>query len=131
MGFDRRDIRPAMDVYTADNVYLGTVLAVVSGPGATPEAAGDEPTPTVSAFDGEQLGPVPTQAVGNAGPATQSAARSYAVASDGAAPIGAGEIRVGRWWGLVGRYTIPLSAVQTVSLERVVLAVKAANLTRG
>ena len=36
MGFDRRDVRPAMDVYTLDNVYLGTVLRIV--PGTAPPA---------------------------------------------------------------------------------------------
>ena len=29
MSFDRSDIRPSMDVYTMDNVYLGTVLRII------------------------------------------------------------------------------------------------------
>ena len=71
---------------------------------------------------------MPTQPLGNPGPSTQSAHALYAVQSDGAEPLGRGAIEVGKWWGLVGRRTIPLDAVQTVSLERVVLRLKQAEL---
>jgi hypothetical protein len=121
MGFDRRDIRPAMDVYTLDNVYLGVVRAVVPGPLGPGGVRVPEATPAASAVDGELRGPVPTQDIGNAGPRTQSARAGYAAAPDGAEPLGDGALEVGKWWGLVGRRTIPLRAVQTVSLERVTL----------
>ena len=124
MSFDRRDVRPSMDVYTLDNAYLGTVLAVVPGPepaaGESPPAPGRE----ASAISGESLGPMPTQPVGNAGPETQSARAAYATQPDGAERLGRGALTVGKWWGLVARCTISLDAVQTVSLERVVLKLK-------
>lgn len=137
MGFDLRDIRPAMDVYTLDNTYLGTVEAIIPGPVAPSagtvagERADDDQAPSEgssepgSAIDGERLGPAPTQGLGNAGPDRQSARTRYATAADDARPIGRGHLRVSRWWGLVGRRTIPLEMVQTVSMERVVLRVKA------
>ena len=124
MSFDSRDIRPFMDVYTRDNVYLGTVRAIVPGPGDAlppPEEQPPEWARQSSALDGERLGPAPTQALGNPGPRAQSARAGYAAALDGARPLGHGYLEVGRWWGLIGRRTIPLEAVQTVSLERVIL----------
>ena len=130
MSFDRRDIRPAMDVYTSDNVYLGTVLETFRGP-AMP--AGD-PLPDhaleVSAVNGELLGPMPTQTIGNPGPSTQSARTRYAVGSASAQPLGRGTIVVGRWWGLVGRRTIPLEAVQAISMERVILRLSKDDLVK-
>ena len=121
MSFDRRDIRPSMDVYTLDNAYLGTVLAVVRGP--EPPAMESPPTPDreASAIGGESLGPMPTRPVGNTGPETQSARAQYAAQPDGAERLGRGALKIGKWWGLAARRTIPLDAVQTVSLERVVL----------
>ena len=124
MGFDRRDIRPAMDVYTLDNVYLGTVLAVAPGPEPPAGEAASAPGREASAISGESLGPMPTQPVGNAGPETQSARARYATQPDGAERLGRGALTVGKWWGLAARRTIPLDAVQTVSLERVVLRLK-------
>ncbi len=130
MSFDRRDIRPAMDVYTCDNVYLGTVLKTIHGP-ALP--AGD-PLPDhaheVSVVNGELLGPMPTQTIGNPGPSTQSARTRYAVGSDSAQPLGRGMIVVGRWWGLVGRRTFPLEAVQAISMERVILRLSKDDLVK-
>ena len=128
MSFDRGDVRRAMDVYTLDNVYLGTVLSVRSAP----EAGGAERVPEhsrqSSVVDGERRGPAPTQDAGNRGPRTQSAAALYATTGDGAPPLGGGSIEVGRWWGLRGRRTIPLDQIQTVSLERVVLRSRAQDL---
>ncbi len=124
MSFDRRDIRPTMDVYTLDNVYLGTVLAVVPGLEPPPEESVPAPDSEVSAISGESLGPMPTQPVGNVGPETQSARAVYATQPDGAARLGRGALQIGKWWGLAARRTIPLDAVQTVSLERVVLKLK-------
>lgn len=120
-SFDIRDIRRAMDVYTLDNVYLGSVLKVVSGPVVRGGDQVAEHARQSSAISGEMLGPAPTEPAGNSGPARQSARASYAVGPDGAGPIGTGTIVVGQWWGLRGRFSIPLGWVQTVSLERVVL----------
>ncbi len=131
MGFDRRDIRPAMDVYTRDNVYLGAVRAVIPGPTPTLGDPGPRGARESSAVSGEALGPSPTRAIGNRGPDTQSARAAYATAPDGARPLGVGALIVGRWWGLVGRRTIPLDAVQTVSLERVILNVPHDQLPDG
>jgi hypothetical protein len=119
MSFDSRDIRLGMDVYTLDGVYLGTVRRVWPGPPSL------DPVPTASAEasvpHGELLGPMPTAPLGNTAPCVQGAAAGFGSAADDAAPLGHGAIEVGRWWGLLGRRTIPLDAVQTVSLERVVL----------
>ena len=130
MGLDRRDIRHAMDVYTRDNVYLGTVLDVLEGPARlVGECLPPAGRPT-SAVSGEALGPMPTEALGNVGPRTQAARVGYGVATDHAAPLGHGAIVVGRWWGLVGRRTLPLDWVQTVTLERIVLRLRRAELPR-
>ena len=120
MSFDRQDIRPAMDVYTFDNVYLGTVLEVTSGPPVADENVAEQECYS-STVSGEALGPMPTQALGNPGPVTQSANRRLATAPDGGQLLGKGTIRFGKWWGLVGNRTLPLDAVQTGSMERVVL----------
>jgi hypothetical protein len=124
MSFDRSDIRRSMDVFTRDNVYLGTVLAVVEGPAPPPEAQVPAPAQQVSAVNGELLGPAPTQTIGNPGPTTQSARAGYATAADAARSVGKGAITVGKWWGLGGRRTIPLDAVQSVSLERVIVSLE-------
>ena len=129
VSFDRRDIRPSMDVYTLDNVYLGTVLAVVPGPEPPSKKSAAAPDRESSAISGEMLGPVPTQPVGNVGPETQSARAVYATQPDGAERLGHGALKVGKWWGLAARRTLPLNAVQTVSLERVVLTLKRDELS--
>jgi hypothetical protein len=121
MSFDRRDIRPAMDVYTRDNVYLGTVLDVIPGPQARAGERVAADARQTSAVNGELLGPMPTQTIGNRGPSTQSARADYATDPDAAQPLGKGTLIAGKWWGLIGRRTIPLDDVQSVSLERVIL----------
>jgi hypothetical protein len=131
MSFDRRDIRKAMDVYTLDNVYLGTVLNVLAGPPSSFTQTVAPPARETSNVNGELLGPMPTQTIGNTGPNRQSAAAAYATTADGAQPLGEGSLVVGRWWGLVGRRTIPLATIQTVSLERVVLKLRKDELLEG
>lgn len=121
MSFDHRDIRTRMDVYTLDNVYLGPVVTVVPGPvGCEVERVLEEARQS-SKVNGEMFGPVPTQTGGNPGPKTQSAAALYATEPHDAHSLGQGAIKIGRWWGLIGRRTIPMENVQTVSLERVIL----------
>jgi hypothetical protein len=127
LSFDYRDIRPAMDIYTLDNVYLGTVLQITPGPVRAAERV-DDAARQSSKVSGELLGPMPTQPLGNPGPIAQSARADYATTPDDARPIGEGALTVGKWWGLVDRRRIPLDAVQTVSLERVVLRLRAAAL---
>lgn len=119
MSFDRRDIRISMDVYTFDQIYLGTVLKIrpgsmLKGERILPDALQS------SSVNGEMLGPMPTAPIGNPAPHKQSADERYASGRD-AEPLGAGSLVVGKWWGLLGRREIPLADVQTVSLERVVL----------
>jgi hypothetical protein len=130
MSFDRRDIRPSMDVYTLDNAYLGPVLAVVPGPTEAPEQRVPEGAGESSAVSGELLGPMPTGTIGNRGPTTQSARHAYGTRPDGARTIGRGAIVLGTWWGLVGHRTIPLDLVLSVSLERVTLRVNTYELER-
>ena len=137
MSFDDRDVRRGMDVFTLDNVLVGTVVWIRGGrprqsrTGRAPEAGGQ-----TSDVSGETLGPMPTTRVGNRGPLTQGAGTRFASraervgrALDGAellvlrTPIGP-DLR---------RYrprlrSVPLTAVQTVSLERVVLRVTEADL---
>ncbi len=124
-----------MDVYTLDNAYLGTVQGVIPGPSTPPAVEPHAGRPAAvedggwSELDGERLGPVPTQPLGNSGPLRQSARARYATAPDGAPPIGRGLLQVGGRWGLAGRRTIPLELVQTVSLERVVLRLTKAAIS--
>jgi len=126
MSFDHRDVRRSMDVYTLDNVYLGSVVAVLPGPGIRTEERVQEEARQSSIINGEMLGPVPTQTSGNRGPKTQGAAALYATQPDTAKPLGKGAIKVGTWWGR--RRTIPLDAIQAVSLERVVLKYRKKDL---
>jgi hypothetical protein len=130
MSFDSRDIRRSMDVYTADNTWLGEVLSVEPGPEPPGGEQVGESARQHSAINGELLGPAPTAPIGNRGPHAQSAAEAYAVSRDAARRLGQGSILVGRWWGLFARRTIPLSAVQTVGLERVVLKHTKAEIDR-
>ncbi len=116
-----------MDVYTMDNVYLGTVLRIIvdSTTPARPAPGAAEPG---SSVQGELLGPMPTQPIGNPGPTAQSAPARYASTHDTAEPLGAGTILVGKWWGLVERRVISVDLVQTVSMERIVLRLRKAEL---
>lgn len=131
MSFDRRDIRTSMDVFSLDNEYLGTVLSIEEGTvGEQPERVAESSRQT-SAVNGEMFGPVPTQTLGNKGPIRQSARKGYATQPDTDQLIGDGKLTVGKWWGLIGRRTIPLDAVQTVSMERVVLRYRKDDLPRA
>ena len=126
MPFDRRDIRPGMDVYTHNNVYLGNILSIQPG-----LATGDNPIAEGarvkghplhgSTSSGELLGPMPTQPLGNRAPIVQSSHAGYAATADNARSLGQGHLTVGKWYGLLGKQIISLDRVQTVSLERVVL----------
>lgn len=126
MSFDRRDIRKTMDVYSYDNVYLGTVLVITEGPARrVKHSIASDPS---SYVNGELLGPMPTQPIGSEASMRQGAGAHYGIAAD-AAPIGAGSIVVGRCWGLRQRRIVALDDVQCVSLERIVLKQRAAELS--
>jgi hypothetical protein len=130
MTFDVRDIRSPLDVYTLDNTYIGSVLRVMSEYTAT----FDQQSPDLQqhgpdAVDGEQLGPAPTQEIGNRGPGVQAARTRYGITADDALPLGEGDFEVGKWWGLIGRRMIPVDAVLSVSLERVVLKLRQHELS--
>ncbi len=131
MSFDNRDIRPNMDVYTGDNVYLGCVLETIPGPAIPEGEIVTADAKQASNVNGEAFGPMPTQPIGNSGPITQSAEAGYATAPDSAPALGRGSLIVGKWWGLVGRRTIPIDAVQSVSMERVILRWRGDELTAG
>jgi hypothetical protein len=114
-----------------DNVYLGSVRAIIPGPttGITEQVVPEARQSSV--VNGEHLGPMPTQTIGNAGPHTQSAAALYATQPDSAQAIGRGILKVGKWWGLGHQRSIPMEAIQTVSFERVVLKQRKADLDQS
>lgn len=120
-GFRPSEIRRLMDVYSFDNTYLGSVLWVSGDgvPGNRPEFP--EPLRQSSRVGGEELGPAPTQSVGNPGPVTQSARRRFGVGEPDQPVIGNGSMLIGHAFGLLGVKRIPLKEIQTVALERVVL----------
>lgn len=145
--------RRGMDVFTADQKgYIGTVARVLWGPakrsiGATAEETGSSSSAVegnpdlvheeggqVSPTDyraerrlGEEMGPVPTIALGNTGPEEQSAEQRYATDLHGPERRAAylvvrpGRINLGF---LTPPLWVPIGAVQSVSMERVVLDVE-------
>jgi hypothetical protein len=119
MSFDTRDIRPTMDVFTLDNRYLGTVLKVQAGPVDAPTMS--DPDEAASEMNGELAGPASTQGIGTTGPRVQSPRAAYATTRDAAGLLGSVPLTVGKYWGLLGRKIILLSAVLSVSMERVVV----------
>jgi len=128
MSFDLRDIRPGMDVYSFDKVYLGTVRRIMPEP--APRRAVAPQDFQASQLPGELLGPMPTATIGNPGPSTQSARRRFASQPDGAPPIGQGRLVFGRLPVPIGWREVSLDDVLAVSLERVVLRRTAAELAR-
>lgn len=131
VGWDMRDIRPGMDVFSFDNQYLGSVLRVIPGRWVGATEAVSAGARQSSIVLGELLGPAPTLPIGNRAPVRQSARQDYRIQPDGATPIGSGVILVGRWWGLVDRREVPLAEVLNVSLERVVLRQTRRELSAG
>jgi hypothetical protein len=142
-------IRVGMDVYDAlGQHYLGSVVRLWHGPEAMPgdsRSAEKEgavgTTPLVheegDAADharvqgerqnGESMGPFPTAAAGNTGPAVQSAAANYATRNiDRRTNVTHFAVRPGRInLGILTRsFYVPTSAVESVSMERVLLTVE-------
>jgi hypothetical protein len=142
-----------MDVYTTDQKqYIGTVTRVLwrqaeqsRGAGAeetgssesavqgNPKLVHEEqnevsPTEHIAARKlGEEMGPVPTIALGNSGPEEQSAAQHYATEPRGPDREAAylvvrpGRINLGI---LTPPLWVPVAAVRSISLERIVLDVE-------
>ena len=123
MSFDRRDIRPGMGVYTLDGAYVGDVLRTGMRARVPSARSPAEPAATGSSISGESLGPAPTARIGNSGPGSQAAAARYATTTD-ESPAGAVNwLDVAVSAGRQRRFSVDL--VQAVSMERVVLAVRA------
>jgi hypothetical protein len=138
LSFTDRDLRRGMDVYSADNVYLGTVIWVRLQGGAQDPQRSTSILTGQDAFSGESLGPMPTARIGNSGPRSQSPRTAYAstpmVTAD-CAPRRPVELLAVRmltalnWSTLRPRvWRIPVSLVQIVSLERIVLSCSADEL---
>lgn len=154
---DSLPIRPGMDVYGPyQTEYIGMVVAVErnapQSPGAgarqtgsSPEAVQGNPalmhegggvaspTPVVDAKTlGEEMGPVPTVALGNSGPIEQSAANQYATAPRHGPQVTRFAIRPGRinLGPLTPAFWVSVVDVRSVSMERVVLAKGKRELVR-
>jgi hypothetical protein len=134
--FDVRDLHRPLDVFTRDEVHLGTIVKIMPADGAAsgPGTGVEQVQPAAqqkSHVSGELLGPMPTAPLGNPGPAAQSAARGYRAEPDDARTLAGGSMVVGRWWGLVGRRTIRLDQIMSLSLERVILKQTYEELAAG
>lgn len=116
--FTRAEVRRGMEVVDRDGRRLGEVLWVRGG-SAEPAPVATYPR-SANEFDGERLGPMSTQAIGNRGPGVQRGTAGYAARStDEAAPVE--RFLVGRWFGVAGRRWIDEGRIVNVSLERVVV----------
>lgn len=128
-------IRRGMDVYSAyQNQYLGSVIKVKHGACHRPGAAEphttqrvEQPTHdhTARRSLGEDLGPFPTRAVGNTGPAQQAAGQHYATMRRDALPeVVYFVVRISRP-GVLNPFGqklyIPVSAILSLSMERIVV----------
>lgn len=152
-------IRAGMDVCGAyQEQYIGTVVGVVTGDAgrSSPRSRGATAAQTGSATSaahgsprlvheeghaaspevqvgrrilGEELGPVPTIALGNGGPSRQSAGQNYATGGlDEPAEVRGIVVRPGRFNPLARPLYVPVRAVRSISMERVVLGVRKSEL---
>lgn len=140
MSFGAHELRPGMDVFSADGVLLGSVVQIRYHPAELTVSSASGPVGTVQSvtpFTGEILGPMPTAKLGNGGPVRQHANTGYAaIAGHAAAPAGAPmELLVFRtlvnldWRTLWPRLRwYPVTLIQHVSYERIVLASRARAL---
>jgi hypothetical protein len=117
--FDLRDIRKGMDVYRSDGTWVGTVLEVEGTAMGSPRRPVAIYPTSSSQFDGERLGPVSTQGLGNTGPLVQYRGYDYLGGEPDAGAVG--RVLIGQWFGLVGRRWIGPECVVNVSLERIVI----------
>lgn len=126
-----------MDVFSSDGVFQGSVVYVSKRSAASISEPSTSATPADGpSFSGESLGPMPTAALGNRGPAHQRDAGGYATADAAHPPVSEPaellvfRTRVALNWGILWprlrRY--PVSLVLHVSHERIVLAATATEL---
>jgi hypothetical protein len=145
----RLRVRKGMDVWDAyQEHYLGSVVGVRRGSlPATSGAHSPEKEDTVESrplvheegqaaehagsqgqrTNGESMGPFPTISAGNHGPTTQSAGANYATGqTDEQTNVISFAVRPGRLnFGILTRpFYVPSTAVQSISMERVVLDVR-------
>lgn len=140
MSVAARHLLRGKDVFDAEGTYLGTVVWVRDRrrtQGSAPAARASQAGPS---FSGEAIGPMPTAALGNAGPRSQSPGTAYATSTAGyrvdeRATRQPAELVVLRlltslnWSTLRPRVRrIPIGLVQAVSHERIVLSVAEAYL---
>lgn len=131
-------IRRGMDVYDADqSAYIGSVIDLVTGEQS--EAPRSSRIETTQAADsgqqtagiGEELGPFPTLEIGNSGPTTQSARRDYGTQEASVpAPIRGIVVRPGRHNPLSRPLYIPVRAVRSIAMDRLIIDVPESALPR-
>lgn len=140
MSVAGRHLLRGKDVFDAVGAYLGTVVWV-RGRRRTQDSAPATRAPhDGSPFSGEAIGPMPTTALGNTGPRSQSPATAYATSAAGyrvgdQATRRPAELVVLCLLTSLNRSTlrprvrrIPFGLVQAVSHERIVLSVVEAQL---
>jgi hypothetical protein len=139
VSFDGHDLRVGTDVFDADCVYVGCVVRIRWDRSATVGSSIGSVATVAPPFSGERLGPMPTAALGNDGPLSQSPATRYAsrwssvVAPERGRPI---ELLVFRWLVSLNWATarprlrrIPTDLIQVVALERINLSVREDELS--
>jgi hypothetical protein len=154
-------IRPGMDVFSADQGhYIGTVEAIWHaadlaaaerklGAGPTTPQEGAREVSSVdmgrheverespraghigSKQSGEEMGPYPTLALGNTGPAHQAAAASYATQPRGMMRgVVYFVVRPEPFNPLAKPLYIPTTAVRSISMERVILDIQKGQIPK-
>ena len=130
-------IQIGMDVFDAyQQTYIGAVIGTLNknGGDAPPHlqnTAAEEPSSATSKTLGEELGPVPSANAGNTGPLNQSAL--YAYATHLQVPqreVAFLEVRPRRLnlGFLTPPLYIPVTAIRSVSMERIVVEVPAGRI---
>jgi hypothetical protein len=138
-----------MDAFSLDGEYVGTVVYVTyerQTPGdAAPHQgsveatvrSGERRASAEGQFSGESIGPMPTAELGNGGPRRQSPGTAYASAPPTSGrkrrrPVALYTVRLLtalNWSTLSPRVRrITVDRVQSVSLERIILSLTAAEL---
>ena len=141
MSFAARDLRRGMDVFDADGTYLGSVVWLITRQSGRSAVQPPRDSAARSTFSGEAIGPMPTEALGNSGPRSQASSTAYATTphperrgvEDARRPTTLIVLRMLtslNWSTLRPQLRrISISQVQTVSYERIVLAVPESALT--
>jgi len=134
---DRRDaprltIRRGMDVYDTDQTdYIGSVIEVVASESPV-NTSGESKTADASSKGhvfGEELGPFPTISAGNTGPASQSKARQYGTRNhDLYESVTGVVVRPGRRNPIARPLYIPLDAIRSISMDRLILDVRKSDM---